>query len=355
MKRVIAGALALASTIYSSTACFADFKYTETSKVTGGSVLSMMKVVGVFSKDAKQITQPMNSVISIKGNRMRREDAQGNIQIYDLDGKRFIHIDTQHKTYSVMTFDELRASIEDARKKAAEQQAKSKGQDPQVKLTPKIQVTGGQETKQLLNQTAKEEKIKVEMVAESQDPSTKGQTASMWFTSDAWVASVAGYKELKQFNMRMAKELDWLPGEVIGGNPQISPAMVEFRKETANLEGLPLLQNVSFGMEGTGQPGAQPAHPDSSASNTSSTPTSPKDAIAKGLGGMFGMGKKKKKDDSDQPDANAATGSSTSTASNSFMDMTIEVTSLSTSALESSLFEIPEGYKQVDAKKNMMH
>ena len=119
MKRGIA--LALASMLFFtlSTPCFADFQYTETTKITGGAAAGAMKFVGVFSKDARQATQGTNSTITIKGNKMRREDSMGQIEIIDLDGRRITQIDTKKKTYSSMTFDEMKARMEEARKKAA--------------------------------------------------------------------------------------------------------------------------------------------------------------------------------------------------------------------------------------------
>jgi hypothetical protein len=335
MKRVAASIMAVLLVLSTSTACFADFKYTETSKVTGGAMMGAVKVVGVFSKNARQLTQPMNSTVSLKGNRMRREDAQGSAEIYDLDGRRIIRVDTQHKTYSITTFDEMRAAMQEAQRKAAQQQSKSK--DANVKLTPKLQVSSGKGTKKLLNYTAKEMKLRMDMEMQSQDPKHQGETATMWFTSDSWIAPVRGYEELKRFNLRLAKELDWLPGAVLGANPRISPAMVEFQKDTANLSGFPLQQFVSFGGAGTGQPsGGQANNQDSGSGNP----------ITKGIGGIFGK-KKKKEDDAAQSDSNSAPATS---PGNSLMDMTIEVTSIGTDALDSSLFQIPQGYKQVQAK-----
>src|SRR5258708_969173 len=99
MKRTIAVAVVLAFTVAVASPCVADFQYTEQSKVTGGSLAGPMKVAGVFSKDAKQATQGTNTVVSLKGNRMRREDSLGNAEIIDLDGRRIIHVDSRHKTY----------------------------------------------------------------------------------------------------------------------------------------------------------------------------------------------------------------------------------------------------------------
>lgn len=337
MKRALASTTILALVFSTSPACFADFQYTENSKVTGGAMAGMTKFLGVFSKDAKQATQPTTSTISVKGNRMRREDNLGKAEIIDLDGRRFIHLDLKNKTYSVLTFEEMRAQLEEAKKKAAEQQAKrGHGQDPQVTLTPKIEMTHGTGVKELLHYTAKEVKTRVEMEmqSQSQDPKQQG-SANMWMTADSWVAPVKGYDELKRFYLRMAQELNWVPGAVLGANPQLNLASVELRKSTAKLTGLPLLQYTSMGMGAisASNTGAGQQQQQNSASHSSNPVAA--------LGGIFG---KKKKDDSGEQQNSGSPGS--------LMDMTTEVTSVSASALDHSLFEIPTGFKQVEGKKS---
>ena len=340
MKRAIACVLASMLLFSLSTNCFADFQYTETSKITGGAAAGAMKFVGVFSKDARQATQGTTSTISFKGNKMRREDSLGQIEIIDLDARRITHIDTKKKTYSTITFDEMRAQMEEARKKAAEQQAKHNKDQANVKIVPKIQVTPGAGTKKLLDYTAKEMKVRVDMEMTSDDPKAKGQAANMWVNSDSWIAPVKGYDEVKHFYMRMAKELDWVPGAVLGANPQISPAMVEYRKSAASLNGMPLLSMVSVGMEGqAGAPQQQASHDDQ---KSSGNPIS-------SIGGIFGR-KKKKDDSSPQDDKSGSSNAAPSGTPGSLMDTTIEVTSVSTSAVDAGLFQVPEGYKQVQGK-----
>ena len=117
MKRFFTAVLIYALAVAMPAACFADFQYTETSKATGGSLLGAMKVVGVFSKGAR-INQPMTSKTSIKGNKMRRESDQGVTEIYDLGARRVVTIDDKHKTYSIVTFDEMKAAMEQQRQKA---------------------------------------------------------------------------------------------------------------------------------------------------------------------------------------------------------------------------------------------
>jgi hypothetical protein len=338
MKRAVAGTLVALLFFSLSTPCFADFEYKETTKITGGAAVGAMKFAGVFSKDARQATQGTNVTISFKGNKMRREDSLGQIEIIDLDARSITNIDTKKKTYSTMTFDEMRARMEEARKKAAEEQAKRNKEKPsQVKIVPKIQITPGTSTKKLLDYNAKEMKLRVDMEMSSDDPKAKGQTANMWVNSDEWIAPVKGYDEVKRFYQRMAKELDWVPGAVLGANPQIAPAMVEYRKSAATLSGMPLLSLVSVGM--AGQPGAPPPAAHDDQKESSGNP------ITHGIGGIFG--KKKKKDDAAQDDKSTSAPAGTP---GSLMDTTTEVTSVSTSAVDAGLFKIPEGYKQVQAK-----
>lgn len=336
MKRGIALVLASLLLFSLSTPCFADFQYTETTKITGGAAVGAMKFAGVFSKDARQATQGSSSTISIKGNKMRREDSLGQVEIIDLDGRRITQIDTKKKTYSTITFDEMKARMEEARKKAAEQQAKrNKEQPSNVKITPKVTITPGTGTKKLLDYTAKETKMHVDMEMTSDDPKAKGQTVNTWLDSDAYIAPVKGYDEVKRFYQRMAKEMDWVPGTVVGGNMQIAPAMVEYRKSATALNGMPLLSLISVGM--AGQPGApqQASHDDQ---KSSGNPIS-------NLGGLFG--KKKKKDDAAQDDSSNSKPSGTP---GSLMDTSTEVTSVSTNSVDANLFKVPDGYKQVETK-----
>src|SRR6476660_5985668 len=342
MKRAIACFLASMLLFSLSTPCFADFQYTETSKITGGAAVGAMKFAGVFSKDARQATQGTTSTISFKGNKMRREDSLGQVEIIDLEARKITHIDSKKKTYSEMTFDEMRAQMEEARKKAAEQQAKHNKDQANVKIVPKIQVSAGTGTKKLLDYTAKEMKVRVDMEMTSDDPKAKGQTANMWVDSDQWVAPVKGYDEVKHFYMRLAKELDWVPGALLNANPQVSPAMVEYRKSAATLNGMPLLSMVSVGM--AGQAGAPQASSQSSDDKKSSG-----NPITSGIGGIFG--RKKKKDDSAQPDSSSGSSNAAPAGTpGSLMDTTIEVTSVSTNSVDASLFQVPQGFKQVSPK-----
>lgn len=52
--------------------------------------------------------------------------ANGQVAIYDLEARKIIHLDMKRKTYAVMTFDEMRAQVEEAQRKATADRASTK-------------------------------------------------------------------------------------------------------------------------------------------------------------------------------------------------------------------------------------
>ena len=72
-------------------ALFADFQYDEMTQVTGGSIVSIAKFASHFSKDARSITDPINSTILVKGNRMARISPEST-EIIDLDKETITQI-----------------------------------------------------------------------------------------------------------------------------------------------------------------------------------------------------------------------------------------------------------------------
>ena len=352
----------------------ADFKYTQQSKVTGGALVGVTKTLGVFSKSARQATEPQLSTTMIHGNRMRTEQAAGTVEIIDLDGKRFIHIDTAKKVYWVQTFDQFKQQMEQAQEKIKAEQAKAAakhGDAQSVTVVPKFDAQATGATRTVMNIPAKEMKMRVDMLFKSTDPKTEADleksNASYWMTADSWYGSIPGYDEVRQFYLKMAKELDWLPGSMGMANPQMTQAAEEFRKNAIKMDGMPLVQYTTMGMAANGQngqgqpsdgqgPGSQgsgqsQAQPQPSSSDNS-PPTSAQSAITKGIGSLFG--KKKQAQPSDSGSANASGGSGANGApppptpvAGSMMDVTTEVTSYSQDSLDASLFEVPAGYALV--------
>jgi hypothetical protein len=369
-------ALPAAMMLCGSVPSHADFKYTESSKMTGGAVMGAMKFAGVFSKQARDANGAQISTRAVKGNRLREENADGTVQVIDLDGKRFIKIDPKAKTYTILTFEQMKQQMLAAQERMKAEQAKQTGDGKpkaNLKLTPKIESSETGATRSLLGLNTKEMKIRIEMLMETDDPKAQGQQISSVMDTDSWIApAVPGYDELKQFYIKMAKQMDWVPGTVMGGlaNSNVQVSMAELKKNNAKIDGIPLLQTVSMSLGGSAMATA-PTNPQSAApaqapppppATQTQEPPSAKDAIAQGIAGHFGLGgfgkKKKKTDDApaaEAPPANGAAGAATSAPApapapatpGSLMEMTVEVTAYSADTLDQSLFDVPAGYAQV--------
>src|SRR5258708_10658821 len=90
------------------TCLLADFSYEQSTKMTGGALMPMMKLAGAFSKQARE---PIQSNVAIKGNRMLHS-SKDHAEVIDLDSETVTSIDLQKKTYSVMTFAEMTQAME---------------------------------------------------------------------------------------------------------------------------------------------------------------------------------------------------------------------------------------------------
>ena len=102
--------------IFAPTFLFADYTYQETTQLTGGSMLRMIKMAGAFSSQAKKAGDPVVSTVYLKGNRMAKVSPDG-VEIIDLDKETVTHIDTLKHTYTVITFEQMREQM----RKAAEE------------------------------------------------------------------------------------------------------------------------------------------------------------------------------------------------------------------------------------------
>ncbi len=188
----------------------ADFTYQETTQITGGSVVSLMKFAGAFSKQARQAGDPIVSTVTVKGNRMMRTNKERS-EIVDLDAETITVIDHVKKQYTTMTFEQMRQQMEAAMAKAKAEQAKQK-QQPQptsndaqnvdVKFNVKVRNTGA--SKDVAGLSAKESILTMTMDATDK---TSGQTGSLAITNDMYLApDIPGYDEVREFYQAVRQE-----------------------------------------------------------------------------------------------------------------------------------------------------
>lgn len=197
-----------AAALLTAAPAFADFSYQESVKVTGG---MMMHMQGATPPPAQQ------SATYVKGNRMARIGPQHG-QITDLDKETVTNINFGNKTYSVITFAQMKAMMAQMQQGAGKEDAG--GVDVKSHETGKTRTINGV--------TAKEVVMKVK-VADSE------------IDSDVWMAPmISGYDEVRQFQLKMAQKM----GSV--GAPGMQRSMAEAAKAMTRTNGVPVLQTSSI-------------------------------------------------------------------------------------------------------------
>jgi hypothetical protein len=334
LRRVltIAGFLVLASSTL-----LADFSYEETSTITGGMVAGLLKVAGVFSKQARE---PIHSNVALKGNQMMHRSANAG-SIIDLDAETITSIDFQKKTYSVMTFEQM--------KQALEQMSEKMKQNDKGQVNFKVSADNTGKTQQVAGLDTKELILKMEMQATDNQ---SGQTGSMVITSDMWLApAVPGYAEVRAFQKRMAEKIAWTPGgNMFMARPDVAKGMAEVSKEAAKLDGVPVLQCMIMGA--AGQPGAAPAggQPPAVPCDQAKPQSQPKPSLGGVFGGALGKGLGVSRTKSADDQASAQSGNANGSAgSGSLLEMKTELSGFSANAVDAAQFSVPAGFKKVEA------
>jgi hypothetical protein len=318
--------LAASGAILSCAILRADFSYQQTAQMTGGALVSILRLGGPFTRKARE---PIVSTVLIKGNRMATL-GKDNSTIIDLDKETITEINLAKKNYSVVTFAQMRQALEDAMARAEAQQKKQKAEtrsnmDAKFKVSAKA--TG--KTKSIQGLTTKE--MVVTMDLEGTDKDT-GNSGSMTVIEEAWMANVPGYDQVKAFRQKMAQKLahEFQPelSRMAMTDPRMMQGLSEAAKEMSKVAGVPVETVMKMGSGIT---------VDSTDSGSQKGP-SVRDAITSSIP----FGRKKKDPEPEQKNDSKQSGSL-------LLEMTTDMSAFSTAAVDASKFDVPAGFKQVDS------
>ncbi|MGA8089323.1 MAG: hypothetical protein WCA10_18770 [Terracidiphilus sp.] len=348
----------------------ADVTYRETTKITGGSLTKMLKLAGTFSSQVRQSNAPTVTNVVLHGNRMVRSNPH-TTEIIDLDQQTFTIIDHDKRSYSVMTFQQMKQAMANAMAKAKEQGASSSNQQPaasgaQMNFDAHVNSNGAIRTIDGLQ--AKEALVTVTMLANANDGSNV--KAGMAATSEMWlVPEPPGMEELRAFDLRMEQELsvDATANQMSGllsAEPGGAEALADLKKEASKMRGFPVLQVTRVGISTDGQPLAAPsvaplpADKGSGSSDGSVTREVAADAGTQTAGseigklGSFGRALGSSSlgafmRHKPQPKAEVAASPGSSAAANVLLESQTSIDHFSTSPAELGAFDVPAGYRQV--------
>ncbi len=349
----------------------ADFSYEQTTTITGGAMMAMMRVAGAFSRQARE---PIKQTIIVKGNRMVTLGAD-SAHIVDLSTETITDVNFKNKTYSVITFAQMQQAMAAMQEKLKSQKG-AEGAD--VDFTASVKETG--QTKAIAGMNAKEVILALEMQVKERE---SGQQGAMNVVADMWLTpNIPGYGEVRDFQKRMAAKMAWAPGGagMMGqSQPGMAKGMAQLYKEASKLDGVPVLQITRMGSSvqamsdfstaGQQQQQAQPEGP--SAREAAGSAASEKAESSAGsaitgrlgrLGGGFGGLRRRKQQDTQQQEAQqqqqqqqaqqqaAAAQAQGGQPPAMLMETKTELTGFSSAPADASKLEVPAGFKQVESE-----
>jgi hypothetical protein len=342
----------------------ADFSYTETTQMTGGSLAAMMQSLGPLGGRARE---PIVSTHIVKGNRMT-SITRDTVSVIDLDRETITNIDTARKQYSVMTFAEMKQRMEEGMQRMQGRQKGKNGEDVQANFKVSAKATG--KTKIVQGLTAKQ--VVITMTMEAADAKS-GQSGAMDMVTESWVAPLPGYDEVREFQKRMAVKMGAMFGsgmqqmaQMSMGQPGMAKGMEEIAKEMQKVDGMPVESTVKMGVSGNANasaaapppaPGSAGGCADAPSQQTQASQSSAgglAGALAGRLGGFGGLGRRKKEEQPAPAETSsgcaATPAGANGAAAGSLMEMTMTLTAYSSAAADPTKFEIPAGFKQVEGR-----
>jgi len=233
---------------------WAEVKTREKTHISLGGMLG--KMFNLFG--GKSAKEGVVQTTAVKGNRKSSmSDETG--QIIDLGEEKIYKLDLKKKTYEVMTFEELRQKMREAREKAEKDAAAQQGKEektqknePQKELEVDFNVKETGQKKQLAGYDTREVIITITVREKGK---TLEDAGGIVMTMDEWLGpQIPALKELAEFDIKYWKALQGsetmgLSAEqlsaVMAMYPMMKPAMERMQKEAPKLQGTPLASTTT--------------------------------------------------------------------------------------------------------------
>lgn len=306
-----------------------------------GALGGIMKVFG-----GKAAKEGIVNKVALKGNRKMTTN-EDTAELVDLTEEKVYQIDLKKKTYTVLTFAQMKQQMVDAMAKAKAEVASQPSapkpdpnapppEKPEIAIDFTLKESGQKKTINGFDCHEVVATVTVRQKDKTADDGAMQLTTSMWMTPQ-----IAAMKELQDFDRRFAEKLV-LPmtketveqlGPAMATNPGLSEAIGKLDIEKVKMDGTAVLTVMRF--EAVGNPdqtaAAAPAPKPAPAEQPKST------GIPTSVGGLLGgFGKKP------APKPAEETSSSKPGA---IMTTNHELVSVSTSVSESDV-SIPAGFKE---------
>jgi hypothetical protein len=213
------------------------------------------KVVNMFG--GRGAREGITSTVALKGQRMLSTTGDTG-EIIDLAEEKVYTLDLKGKTYTVMTFAEMRKRMEEAMAKAkqdaaaAQPEPEAKKGEPQKEYEVDFAIAAGQGAKAVAGTDTKEQ---IATITVREKGKTIEEAGGLVLETHLWMApTVPALQELNDFRAKYAQKVygpmmaQAAPNmtQAMAMYPQMKDAMAKFADEAKKLNGTPLLTEMVF-------------------------------------------------------------------------------------------------------------
>jgi hypothetical protein len=226
--------MTLLAGIFSGTLC-ADVSYQSTTRITAGVLLR----AALEKEPSMGAKNPLVATYLIKGNRMATL-TKGHTTILNLDNDTIYEINLGTKTYSSITFAQMKQILDKAMKDA---------------VAPAFQVSSKSgRTKAIGVLTAREQIFT--MTTGTMTPGGASVQPVANIAIDSWILTVRGFDEVADFRRRLAAKLGYTYALGMSGigmvKPELLPGFEEAAKVIIQADEMPVETTIRMGGPGSG-------------------------------------------------------------------------------------------------------
>ncbi len=284
-----------------------------------------------------------------KFSSLMNKGAKEATSITRLDKELIWSIDNDKKTYTELTFEQMKKMMESMSAMLTNPAKQDSLRQAMEKISSNVDVKKTGEKKTIAGLEC--ERVIISMQGETMDATGK-PVDTTWVKNDVWMTPLSKVpSELYDFDMKMAEKMGIMEGGPMAGLlSQYADAMKKLQDKLKELKGYPLASTFSIVTSTHAQEKQQSEAKAQGSSEQQEetkeeTSTTGKTDVKSALGGLFG---KKAKDSAKKKETQENTQAQT--GPKTVMEVTTETQGIQTGGVDASIFEIPAGYKKVEMK-----
>ncbi|MFH1335273.1 MAG: hypothetical protein ABII96_02055 [Candidatus Zixiibacteriota bacterium] len=340
--------------LFAAGAVFADVTVQRLVKSSGLSGFGAFETTEkmMISND-KECTQGITKY-SGKFSSLMNKGAKEATSITRLDKELIWNVDSDKKTYTELTFDQMKQMMESMSALLSNPAKQDSLRKAMEKLSTTVDVNKTGEKKTIAGLECERVILSLEGVHVDTIVNT---TDTTWVKNDVWITPMKNVpSELYDFDMKMAEKMGFTEGGPMAGLlNQYADAMKKLQDKLKELNGYPLASTFSI-VTTTHAQEKQKAEVKSEEvekqekETEEETSVTEKKDVKSALGGLFNKKAKEeaKKKEAEKQKEKAAQEQAQLGQPKTVMEITSETQNIETGSIEPSIFEIPAGYKKVE-------